>query len=440
MKKPTTSGTVVNCTLKGECSSVNPRFELGAASFGLVNYVKWESMYYFVRNITFGINNYVILECEIDVLATWKEEILSNTAFVAYSSSNYDTNIVDKRIVQSVNITKNRAIATSPFGSSNCIIVTTVSQTDGVASYAIDTDMLYAIMEQILGDQGIVQDLQEMFGGVNQGLVSAIQVPLSREIFPDAYGTDVKIGTYNTQDFGYRTRGYYTKRTSIEIPWGYSDFRRCSDFTSIDLLLPFIGTVPINPDSVMGEDTINIHMVCCAVTGTVGYSVSSGNKVLGIYNGTFGRQIPLASAQTDVMGAISGAGQMISGGAKIASSLATGGKSDVTGVTSGAMKLASGAVNTAIALNTTNFTVVGGMGGNYGETLIPSYQLTVSSRSTVTNPSSITETNGRPCFKELTLNTLSGYVETIGFSFETNAVAEVRDKINEFMDSGVYIE
>lgn len=437
MKRPTDAGTVINCTLKENCSVMNPIFELGSASYGLVEYVKWENNYYFVTDITMGINNYVIVHCTLDVLATWKDQILTNTAFVAYSSSNYDVNIVDHRIAQSVEITKNRAIATSPFSSDNCIIVTTVSQIDGVASYALTTDSFYAIMEQILGDQGIVQDLQEMFGGVNQGMVSAIQVPLKRNVFPDALGTDVLIGTYNTQDFGYRTRGYYTNRTSITIPWGYNDFRRCSEYTQIELVLPFIGTVAIEPDSIMGEDTINIHMVCSAVTGNVGYSVSSGNKVLGTYNGTFGRQIPLASSQTDIQGAMRGLTQQVSGAAKGVFGGATG--NAVAGL-SGAVEMCTGVANTWIALSTHNFTTIGGMGGNYGESLIPSYELIVSSRSTVTDPDSITATNGRPCFKELALNTLTGYVETIGFSFETNAISQVRDKINQMMDEGVFIE
>lgn len=437
MKRPSTEvGIIVNCTLKGECSVMNPVFELGSASYGLVEYVKWENNYYFVTDITMGINNYVIIHCTLDVLATWKDQILTNTAFVAYSSSNYDVDILDNRIAKNVNITKKRAIQSSPF-SGSCILVTTVSQIDGVASYAVNTDSFYAILDQILGDQGIIQDLQEMFGGVNQGMVSAIQVPLDRTVFPDASGTDVMIGTYDTQDFGYRTRGYYTKRTSIEIPWGYSDFRRCSEFTQIELALPFIGTVTIEPDSIMGEDTINIHMVCSAVTGNVGYSVSAGNKIIGIYSGTFGRQIPLASSQTDVQGAMRGISQQISGASRGIFGGATG---NAAAGLSGAVEMCNGVANTWLALNTHNFTTVGGMGGNYGENLIPSYQLTVSSRSTVTEPSSITASNGRPCFKELALNTLSGYVETIGFSFETNAISQVRDKINEMMDSGVYIE
>ena len=437
MKKPSTSGTVVTCTLKGECSSVNPRFELGAPSFGLVNYVKWESMYYFVRNVTFGINNYVILECEIDVLATWKEEILSNTAFVSYSSSNYDTNIVDKRIVSNVNITKTSATSKSPF-SNNCIILTTISKDDGVASYAIQTDDFYNLLSTLLSDESAIQDLKEMFGGVNNALISAIQVPVTTSIFPDGYRTDVKIGAYEGYTPpGWRTRGYISSYSTIEIPWGYSDFRRCREYTNISLLLPFIGTVEIDPDSIMGSDSLEIRMVACAVTGSISYKVNADDKTIGIYTGTFGRSIPIASAQVDIQGAMNGLTQVASGITNATIGAVSG---NVSGIIRGSSAMLIGAANTAVALNTHNFSCVGGMGGNYGENLITSYEVIVSSRSTVTNPSSITATNGRPCFKELALNTLSGYVETIGFSFETNAVAEVRDKINEFMDTGVYIE
>lgn len=436
MKRPTDAGTVINCTLKENCSVMNPIFELSSASYGLVEYVKWENNYYFVTDITMGINNYAIVHCTLDVLATWKDQILTNTAFVAYSSSNYSADIVDRRICNTVNTIHTRTNGDNIFGDSS-IILTTISQDNGVASYAMPTENFYAIMQQILGDQSIIQDLKEMFGGVNQGLVSAIQVPFKYNSFPDAEAMNVYIGTYDTGTTGWRTRGYRRNTQGLEIPWTYTDFRRCADYTSINVNLPFIGCVPINPDSVMDCETINITMVSCSVTGTMSYRLDAKRRNLGVYTGSFGRSVPVATSQVDVLGALRGLTQ--TGGGAISTAIGAH-EGKASAVARGAEAMIVGAANTAIALNTHSFSCIGGMGGNYGENIIGGYSIDVISRETRTEPDSITATNGRPCFKELPLNSLTGYVETIGFSFETNAISQVRDKINQMMDEGVFIE
>lgn len=439
MKKPNTSGTVVTCTLKGECSSVNPRFELGAASFGLVNYVKWESMYYFVRNVTFGINNYVILECEIDVLATWKEEILSNTAFVSYSSSNYNTNILDRRIAMATTTTTNIERASSPFGAVfDAVLLTTISKAYGIATFAMTIDNYRSLMQELLSDISIIQDIKEMFGAVNEGFVSCIQVPLNRTAFPDSDRKTVWIGSYESSVEAYMTEGFYTNVTTISIPWIYDDFRRCSEYTSVELVLPYIGTVHLPIDSIYNETELKIVITCNCPIGSLIYSIyGSDNRLIGSYTATFGINKPVATGQIDVQGVLRGAGQAVTGVSGIATGQILGRQEKSIG---GASAMIEGIASTALSLATSGFKCFGGMGGNYGDMAIPAYFVIVVAKDTITNPSSITATNGRPCFKELALNTLSGYVETIGFSFETNAVAEVRDKINEFMDTGVYIE
>lgn len=440
MKRPSTEvGIIVNCTLKGECSVMNPVFELGSASYGLVEYVKWENNYYFVTDITMGINNYVIIHCTLDVLATWKDQILTNTAFVAYSSSNYDTHIIDRRIAMSTETSVNRQTASNPFDAIGCVLLTTISQVYGIATFAITIDAYHSLLEEVLGNASIIQDLKEMFGGVNQSIVSCINVPVSRTSFPDGESKAIWLGSYETSISGYMTEGYWSNSRKINIPWIYDDFRRCSEYTSVQLSLPYVGVVSISTDSIINETYINVLMTMSCQIGSLIYTIRAGSndRIIATYTATFGKQLPIATSQVDVQGVLRGAGQIIEGASGVGNGIKG---TSVNRVQIGSGAMIDGAINTAMALNTHSFSCFGGMGGNYGNLAIPYFSLVVTSKNTITEPSSITASNGRPCFKELALNTLSGYVETIGFSFETNAISQVRDKINEMMDNGVYIE
>lgn len=453
MKRPTDAGTVINCTLKENCSVMNPIFELSSASYGLVEYVKWENNYYFVTDITMGINNYAIVHCTLDVLATWKDQILTNTAFVAYSSSNYDTHIIDRRIAMSTETTVNRNTTSNPFDAIGCVLLTTISQVYGIASYAITIDAFHSLLEEVLGSASLIQDLKEMFGGVNQSFISCINIPVSRTAFGDGERVPVYLGSYETSIVGYKTEGFWTNSRQLAIPWIYDDFRRCSDYTSIQLSLPYIGVVSLNTDSIINETHITVGMTMSCEIGSLIYTIraNTDNRVLATYTATFGKQMPVATSQIDIQGVLRGAGQIVEGASGVSYGV-TRSKLDKVrdnplaslansmSMYKGSSGMIDGAINTAMALNTHNFSCFGGMGGNYGNIAIPYFSIVVTSKNTITEPSSITATNGRPCFKELALNTLTGYVETIGFSFETNAITPVRELINQMMDSGVFIE
>ena len=92
--RPTGAGTLHTCVFKDDCSIVNPVFVLDGIDMS-VNYVQFNSRYYFVRDIVLQNKNIYELHCEIDVLATWKSEIGSSTQYVLRSSDEYDGKIVD---------------------------------------------------------------------------------------------------------------------------------------------------------------------------------------------------------------------------------------------------------------------------------------------------------------------------------------------------------
>jgi len=79
--RPSIGGTVIDCFLKNSTSITNPTFVLTVENFN-ITYVKWDDRYYFVSDIMSIKNGVIELSCSLDVLATYKEQILQNLILI----------------------------------------------------------------------------------------------------------------------------------------------------------------------------------------------------------------------------------------------------------------------------------------------------------------------------------------------------------------------
>lgn len=73
-------GTVYNITLKNPCSTINPVFLIDGVNLQ-ANYCKWNGRYYYIDNIVLRNNNVYELHCSVDVLASWRSNILSTPVY-----------------------------------------------------------------------------------------------------------------------------------------------------------------------------------------------------------------------------------------------------------------------------------------------------------------------------------------------------------------------
>lgn len=94
-KTPTLSETAT-CVLKSGTSVENPTFILqGVSPFDWnVAYCETFGRYYFINDVTYVESTYEI-SCTCDYLASYKDEILSNSMYVTRSSSLYDKELSD---------------------------------------------------------------------------------------------------------------------------------------------------------------------------------------------------------------------------------------------------------------------------------------------------------------------------------------------------------
>ena len=92
-KRPS-GGQTVSVFLKHPTSVVNPTFRITGFNTAW-NYVQWGSRYYYVRDIIFMTETQAEYVCEIDVLATYKNEIGASSQYVVRAASAYNGAITD---------------------------------------------------------------------------------------------------------------------------------------------------------------------------------------------------------------------------------------------------------------------------------------------------------------------------------------------------------
>ena len=132
--------------LKEPTSVDHPTFIVTGNNFHY-NYASWDGRYYFITDIRSMHNNLTEIDCEIDVLATYKSAILASTQFVSYSSHKTSDWLADTRIPLQQNT--QTSVATSLTGILSTIgtYVLTVVGEVGCSTYYTNNE---ALLTQLL--------------------------------------------------------------------------------------------------------------------------------------------------------------------------------------------------------------------------------------------------------------------------------------------------
>ena len=136
-----------DCIIKQPASIDNPTFVIQDATFNMMfNYAKWDNTYYFIEDIVSVRNDIWEVSCVIDVLATYKTDILASTQYVCYSSQSGDSWLEDMRIPlkASETVSANSAL-TGILSTIGCYILSVVG-VDSVSTYKFHSDAPIAAM------------------------------------------------------------------------------------------------------------------------------------------------------------------------------------------------------------------------------------------------------------------------------------------------------
>lgn len=445
-KVPWGGVTLNSVTLKNGCDILKPVFLLSSDDNYFQNAITeigFQNKYYFVIDIKSVRNNLWEISCEIDVLATYKAEIIANKCLVEFDET-ANTTIVDSRLPIKSTVTRTGNIVSmrdimreggtyllgvTGKGSVDTFAFTDIATINSILDSVNDwADGLYASLDPsdipgivdsivVTGKQMVTQ------GNAINNIRSCIWIPWS--ITNGVAVKNVSLGNYETGYTGYSI----TKRTadhvySVKIPWQFNDWRNKSPYTSIYLYIPFVGYIHYSSDELIGIESLTIQFSIDRVTGSISAVVKSGEYIIGTYGGNSGIVIPIGSSNinaSQTVGSIVGAGTALVMGNWLG----------------GASLVGSALTSMATPLSTT----IGSFGNGSGATQPEAIACYVYTHDIPDTPNSYAPIIGTPTYKVKELSSLSGFVKTGNASISINGATFTEiNMVNRLLNGGVYIE
>ena len=470
-KQPATLSDQRTVRLKETTSVDHPTFILTGDQFDY-NYAQWGSRYYFIEDIRSAHNGLIEVDCVLDVLATYKAEILASTQFVSYSSNMSSIWLPDSRIP----LQRNAIVAYAEtslnflFTAGGFYVLSAIGDGDGCKTWVTDISNIRKMINNIsqwkdtvgntiksalpyaqpVSEIQAYQNLTEAIIGT--GVVgnaytdapncirSCIWVPFFISFFTEGQGDTIKLGAFDTGATAYECKtSPVTRSASITIPWQYSDWRRtsCED---VYLYLPLVGMVNLPSDEIVNESSITIEWSATATDGCIAYRIIAGDQVIGTYGANCAVNYPIgisqqASAGEIVQTAFEGAHKTVTAGLHA--------KHPLAGAASKADAIFTGidaVYDTIDAALTRHNTCIGGIGGGAGTGLSLYAKCFTVAHPTVINPSEMIPTMGAPTMKPVLLSSCTGYCQCANAHIEAAAMASELDAIDAFLNSGFFIE
>lgn len=436
-KRPA-GGSVRNVVLLDDVSLYSPVFECNYWDYN-DNYCKWSGRYYYVVDVVCKRHDVFDVHCEIDPLATWKDDIKGTNAFVTFSTSDYDIGIPDYRL-SSDPLTIVKTSQTAVFPDLKEAYVVTYIGTDSCPCVGISEEQLKTLQAKMMSDK-FVETCRDWYkkliktgetdGLITSNLVASLIGNTSNTVtsciyMPKFYGhkgqSIVLAGDFWTGLVGTIPYHSLSETYTIKIPWAFptGDFRNRAQFTSMAVYLPGYGFIALNADNYQGESSISVQATLDSFTGEITYLVDG--KAKGTC--TTGYPVQVGTSQKgNVIGAVSGVAQAV--------------QSAYIGNVAGAVGSGFNAVRSAIGVDPSS---VGSMGGSTAFNAHRNIVVLIMSHNTNVDPSSVGSTIGRPLNAVRNIGSLSGYVQTADAEVQTSAPDEYKTVMNDSLNGGMFIE
>lgn len=473
-KVPAIAGTSFNVLLKQPTSLEAPVFRLSVDTFDY-NYCQFNGAYYFVSDITSERNDFWTVTCEKDVLATYRTEILNSSAYILYDNVG-DSEIVDNRLAiktsrtlaenhvafPNIDTTIGRYIfsCVGQESSNSWIIPYRMNPSSIVGSVfknsvdvSIDetpatwtdssTDIFTAIQEAadllhdiyLFGTAFLKKAWSQLLSSGNalNTIRNCIWLPFTwttggntEKIYLGNYDTGFVATKAGTQADPFVIQ---LPQTVVNIPWQFNDWRRSAPYTQVYLYLPFIGVVQLPTASLTGQASITIQAALNIVSGDLAVNVNNDIQVIGSYGANVSVPVPLGSSNITPR-------QLFN---TLTAGLTGAAASGVGAVGIGAAAL-SGIASATIANIAGQPSSIGGLSSGAAVGLSTDIICFTICHDTTISPASVADVIGLPSFSKKTISALSGYVQTHCFSLDAAAESADLEAVNNYMNSGVFIE
>ena len=434
-KIPSGTGTSHTVRLKDDTSLYRPVFELSGGNYPTYTYAKWQGYYYYVTDIVSTANNLYEVECELDPMGSAKSDILNTTAFVNRSASSYDLWMPDNELSNKAKIVDHGHTVSSLsgiFDNTGCYIMRVIGK-EGINTFILDAADLHDILDfmfddgnftDVLGD-AVIKAVFNPF----QYIVSLQYTPLSATWVGDgAVNSTFHFGWWpvNTDTYKKTPRhGIHVLGQTVTLPGSYfGDFRDYDPrFTRCNLILPG-GIETEMPSSWLSLGSLKIEIVFDILTGKAQYLITdSGSNVMSTFSAQLGFEVQIGQQAVSAGGIISGA---VSAAVGLGTGTALGAVSAIGGL--------SGAVS---AITQPNPSII----GSQQTALFAQVQSQVEIEYTRYESGYYADaTIGRALNQQVTLSTLSGFCKCSNASVNTELPGQYKDEINNYLNSGFFIE
>ena len=448
-KIPVGTGTTLNVVLKSPSSIINPRFELNQYLDVNYCYVAEFNRYYFINEIKYE-NPLWTYSCNVDVLASFKNDIGNSTKYVLRSASQRNELLIDNSAPMiATNDTNSTAIINVNNMASGKFVVGVVGNNAGAQTmYQMNVDTFQSLLSSLLttadgyewGDltRGLINSVMNPFQYITSCRWYPVSFPVGSptELMCGLWGSDVQASPILASQFG---TGAPVDSYTFMIPKHpqtntRGKYMNLSPFTRMKLDLGVFGIVDLDTTLLMGMDEIFVAIYVDVFSGIgtcYGWARVSGtdstNRQLFKRQVQYGVNIPLSSNDASAVPSI------ISIASSVAMGIATGGASigatalAVGGATGGVLDLASsmnGSLNTMSS------------GGSVLDHLQTLYLI-----ATFNNQGEIDiEDKGRPLCQNKLISSLSGFIQCDDGVIESTATEQEKESIANYLASGFFYE
>lgn len=451
----------LTCNIKTSSSIINPRVELKEEPVDYnYCYIQKFNRYYFINNISYNIGLWV-LDLKVDVLASFKTNILASSQYVLRSASQFNTNITDNLYTTKASGSNNffksimgqvYALDISPLPepvtffdknyTQGIFVVGVVSPNNsGVSYYSLSYNNFTSFLNDLM--DFTPSDMSDVSGGIAKSIFDPIQFITMCKWYPigpvpTTPSSSIKLGSYNinlTNQVGYfnnaRTTKLYGDITIPKHPQisGHGDYIQLQPYSRYSLLFEPFGDITLDNTLIYGASTLRCEWTLDYCTGTTALIITNldTGAIVGTASANMGVDIPIAQLTVDYLGGASSIASGIGGFVSSLLSLDVGGA--INSVVSG---IGNTAQSTAPKVSS-----VGSQGSfipyNYGKPFIY--------LNTIEQVDIDVIRYGRPLCEIKVLNTLSGYSLCSNASIELNTATGLeKEEAETYLNGGFYIE
>lgn len=424
----------------------------------ICNYVEFQGNYFWITSIVQLNNTHIEISCEVDVLATFKTEILQTKAYVLYSDSAGRTDLIDNRNVRTIHWkyrkTAREKVSMFTKGDS-CYIVEVIN---GYPSNKLSTSTFYlmsssqmeALMNSLYGSNDFFDNIVKSIQNPANLMVKAIWYPFGIGEFQGAFtGQEetVRVGNYEAGANGYRIQNIDFSSTAelvhIDLSGILQDnYAYDESNCTLKCTLPFYGMVelPVSTTLKAGTREFFIRITLDILSGTLMYEILGSAGEAGyrtrMYKTSFGCTVPLGYQSYNPLqfiGAVTGAIGGVAAATMAPEAVAGGMMASAAGFG------ASNIISSVSSLQKDNG-VIGTIGSRVDMGWANDITVEVLTAELSESVTAKKEVLGLPCCSTVELSTLTGYCQCSNASVSAIAMPEEITKINNYLNGGVYIE